>query len=99
MCILLTQRKARTASVLFALVLWAILGPSVASEGAPPTLNPKFVITGTKVIALFDASGKLLGQFIPAQDEKAWWTPFLAPDGHVLLLFDGAKTLHRFELP
>ena len=67
--------------------------PRIAYDGK------RVVITGNKGIVLFDASGKLLGQFTPAQNDEAWWTPFLAPDGRGLLLFDGAKTLHRFELP
>ena len=48
---------------------------------------------------LFEATGKALGQFTPSQEKEAWWTPFLAPEGRGLLLFDGMKTLHRFELP
>jgi hypothetical protein len=56
-------------------------------------------VTGEKAIVLFDASGKSLGQFAPAQDPQAWWTPFLCPDQRTLVLFDGIRTLHRFELP
>ena len=59
--------------------------PRIAYDGK------HFVLTGDKAIVVFDASGKPLGQFIPAQSDEAWWTPFRAPDGRGLLLFDGAN--------
>jgi hypothetical protein len=59
----------------------------------------RVVIAGEKGTTLFDSSGKAVGRFIPSQDEEASWTPFLAPDGRRLLLFDGTKTFQCFELP
>ncbi len=67
--------------------------PRIAYDGK------RFAITANKAIVLFDAAGKPFGQFVPAGHENAWWMPFLAPDGRGLLLFDGVRTIHRFELP
>ena len=67
--------------------------PRIAYDGK------RVVVALQKAILLFEASGKALGQFTPAKDAEALWTPFLAPDGRRLLLFDGTRTLHRFELP
>ncbi len=67
--------------------------PRIAYDGR------RVVVAGDKAIVLFDASGNALGRINPPPDPGARWTPFLAPDGRGLLLFDGRKTLHRFELP
>jgi hypothetical protein len=67
--------------------------PRIAFDGK------RLAIAEKKAIVLFDATGKPLGQFEPAPNEDAAWTPFFAPGSRELLLFDGVKTLHRFELP
>jgi hypothetical protein len=67
--------------------------PRIAYDGK------RVVLAGEKAIVLFEATGKILGQFTPSQAQGMWWTPFLAPEGHGLILFDGVKTLHHFELP
>ena len=72
-------------------VKWSF--PRIAYDGK------RVVVAEAKAIVLFDASGKTVGRFTPPDGERAAWTPFLAPDGRGLLLFDGAKTLRLFELP
>jgi hypothetical protein len=72
-------------------IKWSI--PSIAYDGK------RVAVTGEKGIVLFEASGKAIGRFTPAENEDGAWEPFLAPGGGGLVLFDGAKTLHRYELP
>jgi sugar lactone lactonase YvrE len=72
-----------------------------ADEWSDPRIaynGKRLVVAGDKAIVLFEASGKALGLITPPPGPGACWTPFLAPDGRALLLFDGRKTLHRFEL-
>ena len=47
--------------------------PAIAYDGT------HVVLIGARAIVLASASGKLLGQFVPAHSEQAAWTPFLAP--------------------
>jgi hypothetical protein len=57
------------------------------------------VLTGEKAIVIFDTLGKAISRFTPLEDEDAAWTPLFGSDSRGLLLFDGKKTLYRFELP
>jgi hypothetical protein len=67
--------------------------PDVAYDGK------RVVLTGEKAIVIFDTLGKAIGRFTPLEDEDAAWTPLFGSDSRGLLLFDGKKTLYRFELP
>lgn len=92
-----------------AVSLYSPQGDPIRTFILPPSIEWSFsriaydgkrvVVTGTKSIVVFEASGKVLGQFTPSGDPDAWWTPFLAAEDHQLLLFDGKNSLHRFELP
>ncbi len=67
--------------------------PRIAFDGK------RLAIAEKNVIVFLDDTGKPFGRFEPAPNEDAAWTPFFAPGSRELLLFDGVKTLHRFELP
>ncbi len=67
--------------------------PRIAYDGR------RVVAIGEKEIVVFDASGKPLGRFTPAEGGEAWWTPFLTRSGRELVLFDGRKSLFRYEVP
>jgi hypothetical protein len=57
------------------------------------------VAVGETEIVAFDASGRPLGRFTPPKDDEACWTPFLTGSGRELVLFDGRKSLLRYEAP
>lgn len=59
----------------------------------------RLVVVGDKGIVLLGRSGEVIGQFPPPPEPETWWTPFLAPGGRELWLFDGRRTFHRFECP
>jgi len=67
--------------------------PEIAYDGK------RLVVAERKTIVLLEPSGKALGQLTPPGEPDALWTPFLSSGGDQLLLFDGVKTLQRYELP
>ena len=91
-----------------AVSLYSARGEPIRTFRLPPPIRWSYpriaydgkhvAVAGEKAIALFDVSGKALGQFAPPREQEALWTPFLSPDQRTLLLFDGIRTLHRFEL-
>ncbi len=85
-------------------------GDAIRTFSLPPTFfwswpeiaydGKRVVVAGARTVVLFEVSGEPVGQFTPARDNnQETWTPFLTPDGDGLLLFDGIRTLHRYELP
>jgi hypothetical protein len=67
--------------------------PRIAYDGR------RVVAIGKKEIVILDASGKPLGRFTPQNSAEVWWTPFLTRSGRELVLFDGRKSLFRYEVP
>jgi sugar lactone lactonase YvrE len=108
--IAVTSRRASLAAEgPIAVSLYSPQGEPIRAFTLPPTVAWSFprlafdgklvVVAGEKEIVLFDASGKALGRFTPPNGDGDWWSPFLTPTGHELLLFNGRSTLYRFELP
>ncbi len=92
-----------------AVSLYSPRGEPIHSFELPQTVQLSFplaaydgkrlVVTVQKEILLFDAKGNAIGRFTPSEKVEGGQAPLLARDGRELLLFDGKKTLHRFELP
>jgi sugar lactone lactonase YvrE len=61
----------------------------------------RLVVTGKGKVALFDRSGRPVQQFSPVQagNRETWGQPMLRPRERQLLLFDGDRTVYRYELP
>lgn len=94
---------------MIAVSLYSPQGEPIRTFTLPPTIEwsypriacdgKRVVIAGEKEIVFFEPSGKAIGRFAPPGETGAWWTPFLAPDGRHLFLFDGTNRIDRFELP
>jgi sugar lactone lactonase YvrE len=61
----------------------------------------RVAIVEDKVVTLLDSSGRPQQRFSPVEqgDEPPAGPPFLAAGGRELLLFDGQRTIIRYELP
>jgi hypothetical protein len=61
----------------------------------------RIAIAEDKAIVLLDASGQARQRFSPVETGGGdpYWSPFFAPGGRELLLFDGRRTIVRHELP
>ncbi len=101
--------RGRLDEHVIAVDVYSPLGEPIRTFTMPPTddwSDPHIAYDGRRVvvvrgraIVLFDVAGKALGLFTPLQGQGTWWTPFLPRESRGLLLFDGRKTLYRFELP
>jgi hypothetical protein len=67
--------------------------PRIAFDGK------RVVVAREKEVLCFEPSGKAIWRFTPPGEDNRRLTPFLAPDGRHLLLFDGSNRIDRFELP